>query len=107
MSMDGMDDGRSPAEAGSGHSDEPASGLAANAGSVPNAADIPPGWYCYASISPMDERGRMQIKGMCPFWERRPDEHAYCRYLDYETECGRELLWDQVKICGVNGDDFV
>lgn len=73
--------------------------------SVANAARdeafIPSGPYCYASLGAMDSDGFIAIKGQCPYWESRPDEHAYCRYLDYETEFGRELLWDQVKVCGV------
>lgn len=63
---------------------------------------IPHGWYCYASLSEMDERGFMEINGKCPYWESRAGEHAYCGFLDYQTETERELLWDQVKICGVH-----
>ena len=68
---------------------------------IPSADAIPDGPYCYTSLGPMDSEGFLPIKGQCPYWESRPDEHAYCRYLNYETEFGRELLWDQVKCCGV------
>jgi len=69
---------------------------------------IPSGPYCYASLDPMDTNGHMRIKGMCPYWESRPGEHAYCRFLNYETEFERELLWDQVKACGIrDGFDAV
>lgn len=68
------------------------------------SAEIPAGPYCYASLEPMDERGRMRIKGMCPHWKSRPGDHAYCGFLGYSTEFERELLWDQVKVCGVNPD---
>jgi hypothetical protein len=66
---------------------------------------IPDGSYCYARIGPMDEGGIMRIKGMCPYWERREGDNAYCRFLGYATETPRELLWDQVKICDVRDDD--
>jgi hypothetical protein len=69
---------------------------------VSDASAIPHGPYCYASLSPMDARGLMRVNGQCPYWERREGDHAYCRFLDYETEYARELLWDQVKVCGEN-----
>lgn len=69
--------------------------------SIPSADHIPHGPYCYASIAPMDENGRMKISGMCPYWERRGEQNAYCAYLREEDDL---MLWDQVKICGVNDE---
>ena len=43
----------------------------------------------------------MAVRGKCPYWESRPGEHAYCGYLSYQTQFERELLWDQVKVCGI------
>lgn len=60
---------------------------------------IPHGPYCYGSLSPMDERGIMRVHGKCPYWESRGERLAYCRYLQQEDDF---ILWDQVKICGVN-----
>ena len=68
---------------------------------IPDAALIPAGVYCYASLSPMDKFGRMRVNGMCPYWERRGEHNAYCAYLDASDDI---VLWDQVKICGVNDD---
>lgn len=71
----------------------------------PDPAKIPAGPYCYGSLSPMDERGIMQVNGPCPYRERRA-EGVYCAYLQTgDDEFG--LLADQVKICDVNNpDDF-
>ena len=63
---------------------------------------IPQGLYCYDHLSPMDERGRMRVNGLCPYWERRGKELAYCRFLGVEEDF---ILWDQVKICGRKDDD--
>lgn len=59
---------------------------------------IPSGVYCYSFLSPMDSQGRMRVNGMCPYWESRGKEKAYCRFLDVEDEI---ILWDQIKICTV------
>lgn len=69
-----------------------------------NPARIPKGHYCYARLGPMDEHGVMPIKGMCPYWERRDGDNAFCKFLNYATEYPREPLWDQIKVCGVNHD---
>lgn len=73
---------------------------------------IPEGPYCYRPLGPMavpPEGGlpRMPIK-LCPYWhsERRADgsideRGAYCQYMD---EYDPIILWDQVKICGVNDE---
>jgi hypothetical protein len=61
--------------------------------------EIPSGPYCYASLDPMDERGHMKVNGKCPYWQSRGEMNAYCAFLDEEDTL---LLWDQVKICGVN-----
>lgn len=69
----------------------------------PNAANIPFGPYCYASVGRMDERGHMKTNGVCPYRERR-SEGVFCAYLQTgDDEFG--LLADQVKICGVNDGD--
>lgn len=72
--------------------------------SIPDASLIPRGWYCYESIGEMDGEGLMEIKGVCPYYKSLPDEHAYCGFMDYTTNFQRELLWDQVKICGVSSE---
>lgn len=43
----------------------------------------------------------------CPFWEGRDNGNAYCAYLKESSEYGDfgNLLWDQVKECGVNDED--
>jgi len=80
---------------------------------------IPKGDYCYSR----DENGN-QVN--CPYWSSRPDkpnqENGYCAYLeegDWEVNADSEeydpktgevrelrwpcnLLWDQVKECGIN-----
>jgi hypothetical protein len=73
--------------------------------SIPDASLIPSGWYCYEAIEEMDEQGFMRLKNVCPYYKSLSDDHAYCGFMDYTTEFSRELLWDQVKICGVNDDD--
>jgi hypothetical protein len=65
--------------------------------------EIPSGFYCYARLGGFDENGRMPIKS-CPHYRALPGDHARCELLDYTTEFSRELLWDQVKICGINDD---
>jgi hypothetical protein len=82
---------------------------------------IPNGSYCYGE------------NGKCPFWdidESKPSqENGYCHYLkkgdwDFNSEGGtitdmktgetfhiehnpfNGLLWDQVKECGINDDDY-
>ncbi len=84
---------------------EPVPVSPADAASIPSEDDIPTGFYCYQSLSPVDDEGIMPVRGKCPLWEPRPGENAYCGFLKYETEYGRELLWDQVKICGVRDHD--
>lgn len=86
---------------------------------------IPKGMYCYTTLEIVNDAQygwRMKID-CCPFWEHYnkkihgelPDEYkpyeksfqgAYCTYLrtgDWLPN-GTDLLWDQVKCCGVNFD---
>jgi len=58
---------------------------------------IPEGIYCY------DENG------LCPYWSKALDkphqENGFCAFLnigDWQEEAGFALLWDQVKLCGIN-----
>jgi hypothetical protein len=67
-----------------------------------DASLIPPGPYCYASLSPMDAMGRMRVNGLCPHWQRRGRDDAYCAFLGESDALG--LVADQVKICGINDD---
>lgn len=60
-------------------------------------ACIPSGIYCY------------DANGVCPFWGKdhtKPDqENGICRLLGMnDWEGGDKLLWDQVKLCGINED---
>lgn len=47
----------------------------------------------------------------CPFWNKLPDDGAYCSFLEHTSgvdgneDSGFDLLWDQIKECGVNLDD--
>jgi hypothetical protein len=65
--------------------------------------EIPKGWYCYTRLGDFDDNGRMPVK-KCPHFRALPDDHARCELLKYTTEYSRELLWDQVKICGINDE---
>ena len=63
-------------------------------------ADIPKGLYCYDK------------NNLCPYWSMRVgkprQENGYCSYLergDWEAE-GVSLLWDQVKECGLEDEDW-
>jgi hypothetical protein len=63
---------------------------------------IPKGDYCYTITRQVytnkDGIPVLPIK-LCPYWERRGEYEAYCHYLNEEDDT---ILWDQVKICGVN-----
>lgn len=63
--------------------------------------NIPSGPYCY------DENGK------CPYWLKVPkhgsQNDGYCKYLkigDWEVHDRLSLLWDAVKECGINDDDW-
>lgn len=69
---------------------------------------IPKGNYCYKpSDTPIDLSGdvpRLRIIP-CPFWKATEDG-AYCSHLDLHSEkYDMNLIWDQVKMCGINRDD--
>jgi len=62
---------------------------------------IPQGLYCYG------------IHDLCPFWSldhTQPYQmNGYCLYIgkgDWELQGIIPLLWDQVKECGINDEDF-
>jgi hypothetical protein len=59
---------------------------------------IPKGLYCY------DERG------VCPYWGRdttkEQQESGYCALLGINDWESFGLLWDQVKECNINMDEF-
>lgn len=68
---------------------------------------IPKGEYCYTGGRIDSTDGHRKRYGICPYWSRRDDKpeqaNGYCSYLeqgDWE-ENGTQLLWDQVKECGV------
>lgn len=56
--------------------------------------EIPEGIYCYLN------------QKICPYWGKNPKKpnqmNGYCRFLRVSDWNGTDLLWDQVKSCGVN-----
>src|SRR5262245_44796124 len=95
---------------------------------LPARSVIPHGDYCYNRVftsgpvrEPTEwERKFFQIFGneqigsvsfvdsVCPYWKAGENESAYCAYLGLHSEAyaevweGGNLIWDQVKECGVN-----
>lgn len=75
-------------------------------------AIIPHGDYCYSILQePCAETNYALRVKTCPFWKLL-DEHphqmnGWCDYLKTGdmVEGGTDLLWDQVKECGVNSPD--
>lgn len=84
---------------------------------------IPPGPYCYTfngvnRVLP-DGRPAMGVTH-CPYWMKLPGKpeqgDGYCAFLgigdwdevepDGKVIRGTFLLWDSVKECGVNDDDY-
>jgi hypothetical protein len=70
-----------------------------------DVSKIPHGIYCYS----VDKNGKNKV---CPFWSinhsKEEIRNGYCSYLkkgDWENESAFNLLWDQVKECGVNMED--
>lgn len=63
---------------------------------------IPKGDYCYTITGPLytnkDGVPALPVE-VCPYWESRPEDSAYCSYLNESDDL---LLADQVKICNVN-----
>ena len=65
---------------------------------------VPMGIYCYTPIKMVD--GALKIQ-CCPYWQIT-EKGAYCKHLKLDSENGSvdNLIWDQVKECGINfGDD--
>lgn len=71
---------------------------------------IPHGPYCYTILNaphrPIKAPWVIQTK-LCPYWslnKEKPEQmNGYCSYLEKgDWEDGVDLLWDQVKNCGVN-----
>ena len=67
---------------------------------------IPHGPYCYSgSRNPADKNYKP-----CPYWEMFPETEesgakGHCSYLaKTDGDSGFDLLWDQVKECGINYD---
>lgn len=55
---------------------------------------IPLGPYCYSD------------RKTCPYWEYIERYKAKCNYLRIEDNKNDvDLLWDQIKLCGVNNPD--
>jgi hypothetical protein len=79
---------------------------------------IPEGMYCYTPLqAPCEETNWVYKVKPCPFWEYYSEEKhgklpegypsekeydgAFCQYLKAGDWNGTDLLWDQVKECGV------
>lgn len=71
---------------------------------------VPKGFYCYTikKIVPDSIYGCIIKTKVCPYWDKNENEdeqmNGYCHLLkkgDWE-ENGTDLLWDQVKECGIN-----
>lgn len=84
---------------------------------------IPKGDYCYTRTgrTVIDDRVwdhdeyrsvsyyfRPETK-VCPFWKSAGKEAAYCAYMGVSSdrETCDNLIWDQVKECGLNPDDTI
>lgn len=81
---------------------------------------IPDGHYCYGHTGNMrntvlagGEIASVPEFEMCPYWKRRGDKpeqaNGYCRLMKagdwMSLPLGTDLLWDQVKECGINSAD--
>ncbi len=83
---------------------------------------IPHGIYCYTPLQePSAETNFAYRIKSCPFWERYeeakhgklPEDYsegeqhkgAFCKYLKLGDWNGADLLWDQVKECGIKTDE--
>ena len=75
---------------------------------------IPEGPYCYIGLS--YEKGVLHTK-VCPYFDHiekgGSQSDGYCHYIEegdskldgtYNEEGGCDLLWDQVKSCGINDE---
>lgn len=73
---------------------------------------IPRGNYCYTpKDAPSVANGLVYKIVACPFWQKLHDHPAqmngWCDYLKIGdmVEGGTDLLWDQVKECGIKKED--
>lgn len=73
---------------------------------------IPFGQYCYTFLEPISKAGGYKIKA-CPYWsinkEHEYQNNGYCSYLetgDWQEDSCFGLLWDQVKLCGINEEQY-
>lgn len=75
---------------------------------------IPKGMYCYQVLSyPSAENNFKYNIKPCQYWSLRKDKlyqmNGYCSFIergDWDLLTSFELLWDQVKVCGINDEDF-
>lgn len=70
---------------------------------------IPAGQYCYSIISTKD--GKLRTAS-CPYWSINHNyeyqNNGYCSFLDtgdWNEVSSFGLLWDQVKLCGLNCEE--
>ena len=75
---------------------------------------IPAGPYCYApKQAPSEETGWVYKIKSCPFWKKltgyQDDNAGWCDYLKTGdmVEGGTDLLFDQVKACGIKDEDVL
>ena len=77
--------------------------------------DIPKGMYCYDVIVPCTAETNFNYRVKpCRFWSLRKERcnqmNGYCSFLelgDWDLPTGFDLLWDQVKVCGINNEDLI
>ena len=75
---------------------------------------IPNGEYCYSNLNIDHSFTPPKIKtSTCMFWDKmagyEDQQSGYCHYLkvgDMDPD-GTFLLFDQVKECGINREDFM
>lgn len=60
---------------------------------------IPRGPYCYTFVERVDNGYMAQL---CPYWRSTSGNDGRCDLLKVSDFI---LLWDQVKICGINEED--
>jgi len=74
---------------------------------------IPHGFYCYTHSGPpsLGDKGATIPIQCCPYWKQLPGHpsqmNGWCEYMKTGdmVDGGTDLLWDQVKECGINCDD--
>ena len=70
--------------------------------------EIPHGCYCYKLLSVDKITGKLKIE-ICPHWHAKAinaQPGAYCSLIKQysQHEEANNMLWDQVKECGINED---